>query len=154
MTPTAPDPDLQERLYQAAKADDRPAVTRLLKETILPQKPQNEHGAFSVTIDLAAGQMSTMSLLVLCLQGNATGLFRFLAESKPDDIRRMGPPLVEATGNMLFVEPLARLGVDASAFGPLGQQALKDLKQPDIAQGNLEKVKQHAKTNARKLGLG
>lgn len=153
MTLSAPDPQLQEKLYQAAKADDRSAVAALLKQTVLPQKPQNEHGAFSVTIDLAAGQMSTMSLLVLCLQGNATGLFRFLAETKPDDIKRMGPPLVEATGNMLFVEPLAKLGVEPSAFGPLGQQALKDIKQPDIAQGNLDRLKQHAKSNARKLGM-
>lgn len=139
--------EIQESLYNAAKADDRQQVGALLKKLILTDdRPKGDHGAFSVTIDLAAGQMATLSLLVLSLQGSATGLFRYLAETHPDDIRRMAPPLVEATGNMLFVGALADMGVPPADFGPRGQEVLLALKQRDIAAGNLGRLRSAAKS--------
>lgn len=106
---------LQDALYRAARAGDRAAVAAHLKKLILTDdRADDEKSAFAATIDIAAENMATLSLLVLCLQGDATGLFRHLAEKEPAEILRVAPPLVAAFENLLFVRPLAQMGADPS----------------------------------------
>lgn len=106
--------DAQEALYRAAKDDDRVMVARLLKEMFKasPAIPQGDLGAYDATIDAVTPKMAHMSLVVLSLQAGATGLFRYLAEQKPDETQRIAASILPVTGKLEFVKPLAALGGD------------------------------------------
>lgn len=106
--------EMQDALYRAAKDDDRLMVARLLKEMFAaaPDIPRGDLGAYYATIDAVTPKMAHMSLLVLSLQAGATGLFRYLAEQKPDDTQRIAASLLPVMGRLEFVEPLAALGGD------------------------------------------
>lgn len=104
--------DEQDALYRAAKDDDRFLVAHILKEMFAgnPQIPPDDLGAYYATIDAVTPKMSHMSLVVLSLQAGATGLFRFLAEQRPDDTQRIAASILPVMGKLEFVKPLADLG--------------------------------------------
>ncbi|MCC7038507.1 MAG: hypothetical protein IT560_14555 [Alphaproteobacteria bacterium] len=106
--------EAQDALYRAAKDDDRLMVAHLLKEMFAaaPYIPRDDLGAYYATIDAVTPKMAHMSLLVLSLQAGATGLFRYLAEQKPDDTQRIAASILPVMGRLEFVEPLAALGGD------------------------------------------
>ncbi|MDI1228383.1 MAG: hypothetical protein PSY14_11920 [bacterium] len=108
------DADAQDALYRAAKDDDRFLVAHILKEMFAasPHIPRDDLGGYYATIDAVTPKMAHMSLVVLSLQAGATGLFRFLAEQKPDDTQRIGASILPVMGKLEFVKPLAALGGD------------------------------------------
>lgn len=110
---TAP-ADAQDALYRAAKDDDRLMVAHLLKEmfSASPHIPRDDLGAYYATVDAVTPKMAHMSLVVLSLQAGATGLFRYLAEQKPDDTQRIAASILPVMGRLEFVKPLAALGGD------------------------------------------
>lgn len=139
MTPAA---DAQEALYRAAKDDDRLMVAHLLKEMFAasPDIPREDLGAYGATIDAVTPKMAHMSLLVLSLQAGATGLFRYLAEQKPDETCRISASILPVMGKLQFVKPLAALGADpqfmsGALFAQAAAQADIDLLKFMVAQG-------------------
>lgn len=134
--------DAQDALYRAAKDDDRLMVAHLLKEMFAasPDIPREDLGAYGATIDAVTPKMAHMSLLVLSLQAGATGLFRYLAEQKPDETRRIAASILPVMGKLEFVKPLAALGVDpqfmsGALFAQAAAQADIDLLKFMVAQG-------------------
>jgi len=105
----------QQALYLAAKEDEKEIVSYFLKTLFEPpNRSEDDAKAFASTIDIAVSNMGTLSLLTLCLQGNAQGLFRYLAETRADEVRSMLPALISATGALEFVRGAVALGADKS----------------------------------------
>lgn len=134
--------DVQDALYRAAKDDDRLRVAHLLKEMFAasPAIPRDDLGAYYATIDAVTPKMAHMSLVVLSMQAGATGLFRYLAEQKPDDAQRIAVSILPVMGKLEFVKPLAELGADpqfmsGALFVQAAGQADIDLLKFMIAQG-------------------
>lgn len=132
----------QDALYRAAKADDRVMVAHLLKEMFRasPAIPRGDLGAYDATIDAVTPTMAHMSLVVLSLQAGATGLFRFLAEQKPDETQRIAASILPVMGKLEFVKPLAALGGDpqfmsGALFAQAAAEANIELLEFMIAQG-------------------
>ncbi|MDE1151430.1 MAG: hypothetical protein PW788_02740 [Micavibrio sp.] len=116
----------QEALYLAAKEDEKEIVSYFLKTLFEPpHRTEEDAKAFASTIDIAVSNMGTLSLLTLCLQGGARGLFRYLAETRPDEVRGMLPALISATGALEFVREAVALGADKSFMdGPVFSAAV------------------------------
>ena len=133
--------ELQDAIYRAAKDDDRPMVALLLKD-IFDQSDvkRDELSAYYATIDAVTPKMAHMSLVVLSMQAGATGLFRYLAEQKPDDAQRIAVSILPVMGKLEFVKPLAELGADpqfmsGALFVQAAGQADIELLKFMIAQG-------------------
>ena len=133
--------ELQDAIYAAAKDDDRPMVALLLKD-IFDQSDvkRDELSAYYATIDAVTPKMAHMSLVVLSMQAGATGLFRYLAEQKPDDAQRIAVSILPVIGKLEFVKPLAELGADpqfmsGALFVQAAGQADIELLKFMIAQG-------------------
>ncbi len=110
---TAQDTDMQDAIYRAAKDDDRSMVAVLLKDMFQKSDvKRDELVGYFATIDAVTPKMAHMSLVVLSLQASATGLFRYLAEQKPDDTRRIAESILPVMGKLEFVKPLAVMGAD------------------------------------------
>ncbi len=124
--------DQQGALYRAAKEDDRFQVAHILKEMFdaSPHIPRDELGAYYATIDAVTPKMAHMSLVVLSLQAGATGLFRYLAEQKPDDTQRIAASILPVMGKLEFVKPLAALGGDPQFMS--GALLAKAVERADI----------------------
>lgn len=127
--------DMQQSLYRAARADDRAEVARLLKELVFKSdRDEDIKQGLALTIDMATENMATFSLTVLCFQSGATGLFDYLAEKDPAEVRRIAPKLVGAFDAVSFARPIAALGADKSFMeGGLLSAA--------VSQGDIETVK-------------
>ena len=133
--------ELQDAIYRAAKDDDRPMVALLLKD-IFDQSDvkRDELSAYYATIDAVTPKMAHMSLVVLSMQAGATGLFRYLAEQKPDEAQRIAVSILPVMGKLEFVKPLAALGADpqfmsGALFVQAAGQADIELLKFMIAQG-------------------
>lgn len=133
--------EMQDAIYRAAKDDDRAMVAALLKGMFDQSSvKRDELSAYYATIDAVTPKMAHMSLVVLSLQAGATGLFRYLAEQKPDDAQRIAVSILPVMGKLEFVKPLAELGADpqfmsGALFVQAAGQADIDLLKFMIAQG-------------------
>jgi hypothetical protein len=137
-----PNSDMQDAIYSAAKSDDRFMVAQLLKEMFAasPAIPRDDLGAHYATIDAVTPKMAHMSLVVLSLQAGATGLFRFLAEQKPDETQRIAASILPVMGKLEFVKPLAALGdnpqfMSGALFAQAAGAGDMDLLKFMVAQG-------------------
>ncbi|HYD19285.1 MAG TPA: hypothetical protein VEF76_12485 [Patescibacteria group bacterium] len=108
-------PELQDAIYRAARENDTASVAQLLKDMFESSDlPRADLPGYFATIDSVTPRMTHMSLVVLSLQAGAMGLFRFLAEQKPEETKRIASAILPVMGGLDFVRPLVALGADPS----------------------------------------
>ena len=100
----------QQALYFALQEEARDIAAYFIKD-LFKDRDEETQKAFSSTIDIAlVPQGGILSQFVLALQSGAIGLFRHMAETKPNDVRRMAPAIITALGALDFVKPALALG--------------------------------------------
>ena len=102
----------QQALYFALQEDARDIAAYFIKD-LFKDRDEETQKAFAATINIAlVPQGGILSQFVLALQGGATGLFRHMAETKPDEVRRMAPALIVALEALDFIKPALAIGCD------------------------------------------